>query len=286
MTQSITTKNGPLLILTPNCVVELHKLLSENYLLFHGMEPISPSGIKNNNMLESAVYRQQTGIDKYYKYDTIYKNCASLAYGIIKNHAFHNGNKRTGLLSIIKHLHSNGYVLNPNLKNGELYDLIVSIARDDLFGHAKRYTPEYKNIENSKKDIDELIEYIAYWIKKNSMPKSLYIGQFLKINTLKNILKNKNILYSEEGRHIVLTEKKAKKIFGILTYDEKVIKRKKYLIGKRKEKIKKSILDRIRKDFNLTRSDGVDNVAFYDDKNIMDEEIKKYKSIIYRLSKT
>lgn len=286
MTQSITTKNGQMLILTPNCVVELHKLLSENYLLFHGMEPISPSGIKNNNMLESAVYRQQTGIDKYYKYDTIFKNCASLAFGIIKNHAFHNGNKRTGLLSIIKHLHANGYVLNPNLKNGELYELIVSIARDDLPEHANNYNSEYKNLKKSNKEIDELIEYIAYWIKKNSMPKSLYIGQFLKINTLKNILKNKNILYSEEGKHIILTEIQAKKIFRFLTYEEKVVKRKKYLIGKRKEKIKKSILDKIRKDFNLTRSDGVDNVAFYDDKNIIDEEIKKYKSIIYRLSKT
>lgn len=286
MTQSITTKNGQMLILTPNCIVELHKLLSENYLLFHGMEPISPSGIKNNNMLESAVYRQQTGIDNYYKYDTIFKNCASLAFGIIKNHAFHNGNKRTGLLSIIKHLHANGYVLNPNLKNGELYELIVSIARDDLPEHANKYNSEYKNLKNSNKEIDELIEYIAYWIKKHSMPKSLYIGQFLKINTLKNILKNKNILYSEEGKHIILTEIQAKKIFRFLTYEEKVVKRKKYLIGKRKEKIKKSILDKIRKDFNLTRSDGVDNVAFYDDKNIIDEEIKKYKSIIYRLSKT
>jgi death-on-curing protein len=72
MTNTIKTKNGKINTLTVECVRELHQLLSENYLIFHDMEPISPEGVKNNNMLESAVHRQNAGIDDYYKYSTCY----------------------------------------------------------------------------------------------------------------------------------------------------------------------------------------------------------------------
>lgn len=284
MTKTINTSNGKLNLLTVECIKELHNLLSENYKLFKDMEPISPPGVKNNNMLESAVYRQETGIDDYYKYNDTYSNSATLCYGIIKNHAFHNGNKRTGLLALIKHLHSNGYVLRNKLGNAELYELIVCIAKGNLNEHSKIYSQSYKD-EDVTWDMDGNIGYLAFWIKQNSMPKSLYIAQQLKTKTLKSILNQKGIQYKEEGKYIVLEIVKPKKLLGI-KYDEEVVKRKKYFIGKRKEKIKKSKLDKIRKDFNLTRSDGVDNVAFYDDKNIIDEEIKKYKQIIYRLSKT
>lgn len=286
MTNTIKTKNGKVNTLTPKCIIELHKLLSDNYLIFHDMEPISPEGVKNNNMLESAVHRQNAGIDDYYKYSTSYENCATLAYGIIKNHAFHNGNKRAGLLAIIKHLNVNGSVLRTELGETELYQLLVCTAKSDLKSHSLIYCKDFDLNVKENWDDDDSVEYISFWLRKNSMPKKLYVGNNIKIKTLKKILSLHNIDYSEEGRYIVLRIIEEKKFLGLIKYDDVVKVSKRYHIGKHKEKVKKSIIDKIRKDFNLTRSHGVDNVSFYDEENVLDEEIKKYKSIIYRLSKT
>jgi len=95
MTESINVNGTIIKTLTEKSILELHNLLSTNIVLFKGMEPITPKGVKNYNLLSSAVHRQYTGFDNYYKYDTIFLNAASLAFGLAKNHSFHNGNKRT-----------------------------------------------------------------------------------------------------------------------------------------------------------------------------------------------
>ena len=46
------------------------------------------------------------------------------------------------------------------------------------------------------------------------------------------------------------------------------------------------MIERFRKDFQLTKSDGIDNTTFFYEEKFIQDEIFKYKSIIYRLSKT
>jgi hypothetical protein len=84
MTDFIDTKGKRIHLLSTDCVKELHNLLSDNYKVFKDMEPISPSGVKNINMLESAVFRQKTGSGDYYKYDNEFTNCATLIFGVAK----------------------------------------------------------------------------------------------------------------------------------------------------------------------------------------------------------
>jgi hypothetical protein len=189
-------------------------------------------------------------------------------------------------LAIIKHLSVNGLVLRTELGETKLYHLLVSTAKSDLKSHSIIYCKDFELNEKTDWNDDDNVEYISFWLRRNSMPKKLYVGNYIKIKTLKRILALNNIQYSEEGRYIILRIIEAKKFLGIIKYDDVVKVSNRYHIGKHKEKIKKSIIDRIRKDFNLTRSHGVDNVSFYDEENVLDEEIKKYKSIIYRLSKT
>lgn len=283
MTEIIEVNGKKISILTTRCIVELHKLLSENYKIFKGMEPISPSGVKNNHLLESAVFRQKTGSGNFYKYDDYFLNCATLAYGVTKNHAFHNGNKRTGLLSMIKHLYVNGYVLRPEMKQKELYKLLLSIVENKLLIHSKKFYNSYKDNNLNEWSDDQNIEYIAFWLRSNSIKKQFYIGNDLKIKDFKKILEFKNIEYKETGKDIILTKYEKT---GFLGLKKKPVIRKKYHIGKTKLRIKKFILEKFRKDFHLTKSDGFDNVSFYYEDNFLEEEIIKYKSIIYRLSKT
>ena len=62
-------------------------------------DPISPPGVKDHGLLESAISRQHAGYDGQLKYDDPIANAATLCYGICCNHALHNGNKRTALVS-------------------------------------------------------------------------------------------------------------------------------------------------------------------------------------------
>ena len=284
MTENFTVKKGRITYLLKECVVELHSILSNNTHLLEDMDPVKPEGIKNNSMLESAVNRQLTGSGKFYKYSNPFSNAATLTYGVIKNHAFHNGNKRTGLLSLIKHLYVNGYVLKPGVSSDSIYQFLIAIADNKLKQHNLKQ-PKKERLIKKKSDIDKQwdidfeVRYIELWIKKNSAPKSNTIKGDVKTSLLTKILKSKGINTEVKGTKIevfilkdgfIFKKKRKKRSYNLLNSSN----------------ISKGNLFQLRKDFGLTRNDGVDDSHFYDDETFLDEEIKTYKKLIYNLSKT
>jgi death-on-curing protein len=67
-------------------------------------------GLRDRGLLESAVARAENLA--YYNSDaSIGEVSATLGWGLIKNHAFIDGNKRVGAISIITFLDVNGYRL-------------------------------------------------------------------------------------------------------------------------------------------------------------------------------
>jgi death-on-curing protein len=256
------------------------------------MDPVEPRGIKNESLLESAVYRQYTGSGEWYKYDNCYSNCATLIYGVIKNHSFHNGNKRTGLLCLIKHLYINGYVLIPGKKHKEIYDFIISIADNKLIDFSIKYKEYRKHFKAEKLTkvqeltTDQEINFISFWIKKNSISKKLCLKSKVKVAKLKTILKSKGIQLEKNGTKIKVFKEVDSKVIGIIKVGTKRVHEREYSLGNSLTEIEGATLKKLRRDFKLTLNDGVDNIHFYDDEFFLDEEIKAYKKIIYRLSKT
>lgn len=292
MTNNFTTETGKVNILTKDSIIDLHNLLSESTHLLEKMDPVEPRGVKNIGMLESAVGRQTTGYGEYYKYPDCFSNCASLTYGIIKNHSFHNGNKRAGLLTLIKHLYINGYVLSPLLSSEELYEFLVAIADSKIQQFSLKHKKKYKFIRNKKEkksmpiwDIDTIVKYMGFWIRKNSCPKQNTLKGDIKISDLKKILENKEIILEQNGSSLEVFIEKENKFLGF-KLNPKKINKKKYSIGNNRSTIGKATLNTLRKDFNLTKSEGIDNTFFYNDESFLDYEIKTYKTLIYRLSKT
>ena len=290
MTKYISTQHGKVRCLDTEAVIQLHELLSNNIHLLEQMDPVEPKGVKNFGLLESAVNRQFTGLAEYYKYPDCFSNVATLVYGVIKNHAFHNGNKRAGLLVLIKHLYLNGYVLNPGLKSDEIYDIVVAIADTKLKAFFHRNKQKYTFIQNKEEkekpwSIDTKIRFIAFWIKKNSCPKAHTIKGDVKISVLRNVLTNKGVKLVQKGCHIEVFTEKENKFLGIFPRKTTLMK-KTYTLGNNRTCINRETLNALRKDFNLTLSDGIDDTFFYDDDAFLDSEIKTYKKIIYQLSKT
>lgn len=68
------------------------------------------SGLRDVGLLESAIARAENKVN-YDEDATIATVGASLSYGLIKNHAFLDGNKRIGLATLAVFLKLNGFVL-------------------------------------------------------------------------------------------------------------------------------------------------------------------------------
>lgn len=82
-------------------------------------------GVKDDGVLDSALARPQSLL-AYTPAADIFDLAASYAYGLARNHAFVDGNKRAAFLAIGIFLHLNGYTLKaPQL---EAIQMILSLA--------------------------------------------------------------------------------------------------------------------------------------------------------------
>lgn len=89
-------------------------------------------GIKEENLLRSAVDGvKQIAFGKEF-YPDILSKTAFLWYSLAKNHCFVNGNKRTALLAAIMFLRINCYDLDCAIGDTELYNISVKVARGDM----------------------------------------------------------------------------------------------------------------------------------------------------------
>lgn len=99
-------------------IYELHNQLEESFIL--------SSGVRDENLLASAVntpFQTFMGNDLY---PSIYDKAAQLCYGIVKNHPFTDGNKRTALHSMYVYLIINGFDITATQQ--EVEDLIINVA--------------------------------------------------------------------------------------------------------------------------------------------------------------
>lgn len=83
-------------------------------------------GIRNKALLKSALANPlQTfaGLDLY---PSVFDKAVQLCFGIIKNHPFLDGNKRTGLHLMFILIHING--LKIDIAHNELTDIIFKVA--------------------------------------------------------------------------------------------------------------------------------------------------------------
>ena len=71
------------------------------------------SGTRDDALLESALERPRNRFH-YNPDSTLFELAASLGLGLIKNHPFNDGNKRTGLLAMRAFLFLNHYQLDPS----------------------------------------------------------------------------------------------------------------------------------------------------------------------------
>ena len=107
------------------------KLTKEQILLLHTqlIETTGGSdGIRDMGLLESALENPFQSYGGEELYPSIQAKAARLCYGLVKNHAMIDGNKRLGCHTMLVFLALNGYEMEYAQK--ELSDLVLDIAAD------------------------------------------------------------------------------------------------------------------------------------------------------------
>lgn len=88
-----------MILLTVDEIILLH----EKLLAATGGTP----GLRDQGLLESAVFGVNAGFEDIEQYPTIEEKAARLAYALASNHAFMDGNKRVGMLAMLMMLELN-----------------------------------------------------------------------------------------------------------------------------------------------------------------------------------
>jgi death-on-curing protein len=86
-------------------------------------------GLRDAGLLESAVLRAENKA-AYDPAATLGAIAASLSFGLIKNHAFIDGNKRIGLAALVDTLAFNGYQLNASID--EQIAAVLAVASSEM----------------------------------------------------------------------------------------------------------------------------------------------------------
>jgi len=81
-------------------VLKAHFYIAD-FFLEAGRGGLSQPGVMNEALLASCVARQCTGFGGNAKWKNEYEKCATLVYGIVKNHCFFDANKRTAILIML-----------------------------------------------------------------------------------------------------------------------------------------------------------------------------------------
>jgi len=87
-------------------------------------------GVRDTNLLSSAIYMPESSFDGKYLHETIPAMAAAYAFHICQNHPFMDGNKRASLASSLVFLDLNGYELN--CRNEPLYNEIINTAKGEV----------------------------------------------------------------------------------------------------------------------------------------------------------
>ena len=88
-----------------------------NFMLIEEHGGREQAGVKDMSVLESAVERPK---------QTVFDKAAALLESLVKNHPFHNANKRTAFLSMVNFLKLNGYDFEMGQKEAE--DFVVDVV--------------------------------------------------------------------------------------------------------------------------------------------------------------
>lgn len=150
----------PFPLLNYNDVLKAHYLICDYFETNQGISSVY--GVRSMQLLGSALGRQITSFAGVNKWKNDFEVMASLFFGLVKNHPFHDGNKRSALLALLYNLYLIKKIPKSNQDAWE--QLTVSVAASDMsqYKHFKKFEEQAENKE------DAIVYFIANFLQKNT----------------------------------------------------------------------------------------------------------------------
>lgn len=249
-------------------VKDIHYRLVEDFA--KKSDPISPPGVRSEDLLASALFRPRTGLRDVRKYPTVETAAASLLHAMIHNHPFHNGNKRTALVAMLVFLDWHGLVLTCDER--DLFRLIIRVAQHRMIEQDFRTSTDHETYA------------IAKWIvdRRRVVTKGENIIPFRKLQKI--LLAYGCEIGNPGSGYIEITRRRdntqRRRPFGRRHLSARIHYRNKG------EDVQIFQAKRVRKELHLDHKHGVDSTDFYakgDDR--VDDFIAKYRVILNRLAR-
>lgn len=265
-----------------HCVIGLFDVLRAHFLICDffteaGAGLFQP-GPRDLALLESAVGRQQAAFFGVVKWKNEFEKVASLFYGLVKDHPFHDANKRTAFLIALYSLHLKGFT--PTITAKEFEDFTVEIASGSYTKKAR-----YKKYVKSDDKTDAAVYYIADYFKKNfrRSDKTKFIVTFRELN---QILKKYGYeLCNPSGNYIdLIRREQRRKFFGFGPKESIDVKILTVGFPGWSKQVISEVVDKIRKATDLTHKKGIDSAAFFGDADPAAALISRYQPALERLA--
>jgi death on curing protein len=222
-------------------------------------DPISPPGVKDMRLLESAAARPSQSAGQVDAYEDCFARAAALFHSIVNNHPFYNGNKRVALVAAQVMLADEGYWLD-HPSDDELVEFARAAAAHEL-----------------TKDRKDEVAYIAEWFRGNSR-KVMKGDHSLKYSELRDNLRRFGFDVDPPDGEFLSVYKDGKFVHKIIKQGIKGFRpyHTDYISG-------------LRKRLGLTPENGIDSNKFYgkrDSTNTASQFIELRINAMRKLAKT
>ena len=110
----------------------MRRLSLEEIIYIHSevvKETGGSDGIRDTGLLDSAVNAPFQSFGGYDVYPTIYEKAARLGFGLARNHAFVDGNKRIAVIAVLEFLSANGIEID--CTESELSSMFYNLAASE-----------------------------------------------------------------------------------------------------------------------------------------------------------
>lgn len=278
-------------VVTADEVRKIHSILVQHFREVG--DPIDPSGVKNDVALESAVSRQFVGAGSVAKYPHPCPSAATLMYGLCMNHPFHNGNKRTALVSALIHLSKNKYTFREGVRDKDIYNMLLNLAAHTLTRDKKMRGGVSRvkvNISGAQRlSSEEEMGILIDWVWRNT--RKVDLGEHpVTFRKFRQILESFGCFFDEPNKGFIDIYKQKEEIktgFLNLGTPRKVLRKSKLMqIAFRGEGMLMEVrtIKAIRKICGLLPENGIDSHTFYNTETATDYFITQYRNLLGKLS--
>jgi death on curing protein len=126
------------------------RYLTASEVMLVNEQEVGPELLADFGLLEAAVLRPQQSVFGSDAYPDMHTKAAAMMHSLIRNHAFIDGNKRTGVLATILFYNLNGYT--------------IETAQEDLIALAL-------DIAEGQIDVEGIAGILKSWVQPHRLPE-------------------------------------------------------------------------------------------------------------------